>query len=126
MCLVIYLLFTLAGEKIAVSKNRREQKRQCYNFRMPGNSCFRRGVLSKHKLKPRLLGLLLRTARYETYVRAIRQEYSWVAEAAYRTKRVQVLQTFLQRTRIYWTEPMFIALEEQARENIYREISTLS
>jgi predicted metal-dependent HD superfamily phosphohydrolase len=65
-------------------------------------------------------------ARYEAYARAIRQEYSWVTEAAYRTARVQVLQTFLQRTRIYWTEPMFVTLEEQARENMRREIAALS
>lgn len=61
-------------------------------------------------------------ARYETYAQAIRQEYSWVPEASYRTARVQVLQTFLQRTRIYWMEPMFVALEVQARQNILREI----
>jgi predicted metal-dependent HD superfamily phosphohydrolase len=65
-------------------------------------------------------------ARYETYAQAIRREYSWVAEDAYRSARVQVLQTFLQRTRIYWTEPMFVALEEQARENMRREMATLS
>jgi predicted metal-dependent HD superfamily phosphohydrolase len=63
-------------------------------------------------------------ARYETYAQAIRQEYNWVPEASYRSARGQVLQTFLGRTRIYWTEPMFVALEEQARENMRREIST--
>jgi predicted metal-dependent HD superfamily phosphohydrolase len=66
------------------------------------------------------------SAEYENYARAIRKEYSWVAEAAYRTARVKVLQTFLQRSRIYWTEPMFVALEGQARENMRREIATLS
>ena len=66
------------------------------------------------------------SARYETYARAIRQEYSWVTEASYRAARVQILEAFLQRNRIYWTEPMFVALEVQARKNIRREISTLS
>lgn len=60
--------------------------------------------------------------QYETYARAIREEYSWVTEAAYRAARVQILQTFLQRARIYWTELMFVALEERARENMRREI----
>ncbi|HTK08820.1 MAG TPA: hypothetical protein VL485_16740 [Ktedonobacteraceae bacterium] len=62
---------------------------------------------------------------YDRYARAIRQEYAWVPEAAYRTGRGQVLRTFLQRDRIYWTEPMYAALEGQARENIQREIASL-
>jgi predicted metal-dependent HD superfamily phosphohydrolase len=66
------------------------------------------------------------TVEYETYARAIRQEYSWVTEASYRAARVKILQMFLQRSRIYWTEPMFVDLEERARENIHREITTLS
>src|SRR5579859_1545789 len=61
-------------------------------------------------------------AQYEAYARAIREEYSWVTDAAYRAARVQVLQNFLRRTRIYWAEPMFVALEKQARENMHREI----
>lgn len=65
-------------------------------------------------------------ARYEAYARAIRQEYSWVTEASYRASRVQVLQTFLRRTRIYWTKTMFVAQEEQARDNMRRDIIALS
>lgn len=63
---------------------------------------------------------------YDTYVQAIRQEYSWVPDTAYRTGRAQILQTFLQRARIYGTEPMYAALEEQARENIGRELASLT
>jgi predicted metal-dependent HD superfamily phosphohydrolase len=63
---------------------------------------------------------------YDAYARAIRQEYSWVPAEAYRTGRVQVLQTFLQRARIYWTEVQYSALERQARENIRGEIASLS
>ncbi len=63
---------------------------------------------------------------YDSYAQAIRQEYSWVAEAAYKTGRRQVLQAFLQRKRIYWTELIYAALEGQARENIHREIALLS
>lgn len=64
--------------------------------------------------------------RYDAYAQAIRQEYDWVSEAPYRIGRVQVLQMFLQRARIYWTAPMYTALEELARENIRREIAFLS
>ncbi|GAC1392993.1 MAG: hypothetical protein NVSMB38_18850 [Ktedonobacteraceae bacterium] len=63
---------------------------------------------------------------YDSYAQAIRQEYSWVPEASYKTGRMQVLQAFLQRKRIYWTELAYVALEGQARENIQREIALLS
>lgn len=64
--------------------------------------------------------------RYDTYAQAIRQEYDWVPEASYRAGRVQVLQTFLLRARMYWMAPLYATLEEQARENIRREIASLS
>lgn len=64
--------------------------------------------------------------RYDAYAQAIRQEYDWVPETSYRAGRVQVLQNFLQRARIYWTAPLYADLEEQARENIRREIVSLS
>lgn len=63
--------------------------------------------------------------RYDAYARAIRLEYARVPEASYRTGRVQVLQKFLQRARIYWTAPLYATLEKQARENIQREIGSL-
>jgi predicted metal-dependent HD superfamily phosphohydrolase len=63
---------------------------------------------------------------YDIYAQAIRQEYSWVPEVSYKNGRVQILQMFLQRTRIYCTKPLYAALEEQARANIRREIASLS
>jgi predicted metal-dependent HD superfamily phosphohydrolase len=63
---------------------------------------------------------------YDSYAQAIRQEYSWIAEASYKTGRRQVLQAFLQRKRIYWTELVYSSLEGKARENIQREIALLS
>jgi predicted metal-dependent HD superfamily phosphohydrolase len=63
---------------------------------------------------------------YEAYARAIREEYAWVPTDAYRTGRVQVLQAFLQRGRIYWTDYAFTVLEEQACANIRREIIFLA
>lgn len=64
--------------------------------------------------------------QYAAYAEAIRQEYHWVPAPAYKSARTRILQAFLQRTRIYWTEPMYAALEEQARENLRREIAALS
>ncbi len=43
---------------------------------------------------------------YGEYAHAIRQEYSWMAEADYITGRQQVLERFLQRSRIYFTPLM--------------------
>ncbi|MCL1472356.1 hypothetical protein [Argonema antarcticum] len=63
---------------------------------------------------------------YRNYAVAIRQEYSWLSEGEYRSGRKQVLQNFLKRERIYFTEQMFTALEEKARQNIQEEIKYLS
>ncbi len=65
-------------------------------------------------------------AEYDRYAHAIRQEYAWVSEDDYRAGRVQVLQSFLQRDRLYWTEPLFQTLELPARRNMQREIERLT
>lgn len=65
-------------------------------------------------------------AHYDAYARAIRQEYAWVPEETYKSARTQVLHTFLQRKRIYQTEPMYALLEKPARENLLREITSLA
>jgi predicted metal-dependent HD superfamily phosphohydrolase len=64
--------------------------------------------------------------RYVEYAAAIRQEYSWVAEADYRAGRTRVLQSFLQRPQIYFTSPMRAARETQARQNLHGEIQALN
>lgn len=56
---------------------------------------------------------------------AIRQEYAFVPEAAYRAGRRRILAQFLQRERIFYTEPMAVELEERARQNIARSIARL-
>ena len=56
---------------------------------------------------------------------AIRQEYAFVPETAYRKGRRRILQQFLQRERIYYTEPMAATLEKQARQNITNAIAWL-
>nr|WP_256488099.1 phosphohydrolase [Deinococcus sp. HSC-46F16] len=56
-------------------------------------------------------------ATFAAYDRAIRQEYSFVPEKAYRMGRAQVLRSFLDRDRIY-TAPEFAGLEAQAGANL--------
>ena len=61
-------------------------------------------------------------ARYDA---AIRQEYAWVSAEAYRAGRSKVLQSFLDRDRIYQTEFFRNRYEEKARENLQRVIKRL-
>jgi len=63
---------------------------------------------------------------YKTYAQGIRQEYAWVADELYRMSRIQVLQIFLQRERIYLTPQLFGKLEAKARLNLQAEIAALS
>ncbi len=56
---------------------------------------------------------------------AIRQEFSFVPEEAYRVGRRQVLQQFLQRDRIFYNPKMFEQYEERARQNIALAIAAL-
>ncbi len=63
---------------------------------------------------------------YERYAQAIRQEYSHITDEKYRAGRREVLEGFLQRPRIYFSEVMLDLLETQAHENLSREIATLS
>jgi predicted metal-dependent HD superfamily phosphohydrolase len=63
---------------------------------------------------------------YQVYSKAIRQEYSWLNNQLYRCGRKQVLQQFLQRQRIYFTQYMFTKLETRARLNLQSELAHLS
>lgn len=65
-------------------------------------------------------------AEYDAYACAIREEYAWVSDEAYRAGRRGVLEQFLHRPRIYWTEAMRAEAEEAARRNLRREIESLS
>ena len=62
---------------------------------------------------------------YQVYAQAIRKEYSWLSSELYRTGRQQVLLKFLQRDRIYFTNQMFVKLEQRARENMQAELAAL-
>ena len=63
---------------------------------------------------------------YSRYAQAIRQEYGWVREEDYRVERKRLLEGLLQRKHIYWTPLMRETLEERARDNMQRELSSLS
>src|SRR5262245_11746020 len=59
---------------------------------------------------------------YARYAVAIRREFSWVPDGEYRAGRKRVLESFLQRERIYQTEQLHGAREARARDNLRREI----
>jgi predicted metal-dependent HD superfamily phosphohydrolase len=59
---------------------------------------------------------------YKAYARAIRQEYAWVSDTEYQIGRTKILQKFLQRERIYFTEIAFQQMETKARDNIKAEV----
>jgi predicted metal-dependent HD superfamily phosphohydrolase len=60
---------------------------------------------------------------YRRYAEQIRQEYAWVPEGDYRRGRRRVLESFLNRPRIYH---LLRQLEEPTRRNIAAEIAHLS
>lgn len=64
--------------------------------------------------------------RYVRYADAIRQEYSWVDDEAYRAGRTAVLKSFLNREKIYQTERFHSLGEEPARRNLNWEIDRLA
>ncbi len=63
--------------------------------------------------------------RYQAYSRSIRLEYSWVSDSAYREGRLRVLESFLARERLYYTDTLFDELESIARRNMQGEILVL-
>lgn len=62
---------------------------------------------------------------YQAYAQAIRQEYRWVPRVLFRRKRRQVLESFLQRERLFFTAEMRARLETQARRNLQEELTLL-
>lgn len=64
--------------------------------------------------------------QYQAYARSIRQEYSWITDPEYKLGRTRVLESFLQRDRLYYTDLLFDELESIARTNMKQEIILLS
>ncbi len=63
---------------------------------------------------------------YNRYALQVRKEYSWVPVSLYTAGRSKLLQGFLGRKRLYWTEFFQDSYETTARENIAHEIEWLS
>lgn len=72
------------------------------------------------------LSILGRSADiYDRYEAAIRKEYRWVPPPLYRRRRAELLRSFLQRPRIFLTDPFFDWYEAQARRNLARAVAAL-
>lgn len=63
--------------------------------------------------------------RFEAYDTDVRKEYAWVPGFLYRRKRRAVLQSFLDRPRIYTTELAHRELDAAARRNLAAALSRL-
>jgi predicted metal-dependent HD superfamily phosphohydrolase len=62
---------------------------------------------------------------FDTYERAVRQEYAFVPDDAFRVGRALVLESFLSRPTIFSTQPARDLWEVRARENLARSIAAL-
>jgi predicted metal-dependent HD superfamily phosphohydrolase len=63
---------------------------------------------------------------YLQYRAAIRKEYAWVKDAVYRRERRRILENFIARDRLYFTDELRARLEAQARRNLRDEIQALA
>ncbi len=63
---------------------------------------------------------------YNQYAQAIRHEYAWIPLNEYRVGRKRVLESFLQRERLYFTAYMYTTKETAARINLKAESESLS
>jgi predicted metal-dependent HD superfamily phosphohydrolase len=63
---------------------------------------------------------------FDLYEAAIRREYRWVPGPLYRRKRREILQSFLDRPRIYSTAHFHALFEDAARANLGSSLSRLS
>lgn len=55
---------------------------------------------------------------FDLYEMAIRREYSWVPEEIFKKERAKILQSFLDRKSIYYTDHFRNKYEDQARKNL--------
>jgi predicted metal-dependent HD superfamily phosphohydrolase len=63
--------------------------------------------------------------RFVEYEEQIRQEYAWVPEDLFRTKRAEILERFLARDVIYRTPRLYQSHEKQARANLRASLDRL-
>ena len=72
------------------------------------------------------LGILGQSVEvYQGFETNVRKEYRFVPEAAFKARRIGVLQGFLNRPRIYSTDWFYAQLEQQARINLTATIAGL-
>lgn len=64
-------------------------------------------------------------AEYDAYVTGVRQEYSFLPDEKWNAGRKKVLERFLERPVVYQTSHFRHLLEQNARQNILREISSI-
>ncbi len=64
--------------------------------------------------------------RFERYDQDVRKEYAWVRGFRYQEARARVLQSFLDRPRLYHREHALALLEAQARINLAAALSRLA
>lgn len=64
-------------------------------------------------------------ASYAAFEADVRKEYRWVPVILFRRKRAEILESFLERPRIYNTEPFYARYELQARHNLAAAITAL-
>lgn len=63
--------------------------------------------------------------RFWRYDAAIRKEYKWIEEQAYRVGRATIMQGFLDRDQIYQTPYFYERYESAARQNLAKLIASL-
>jgi predicted metal-dependent HD superfamily phosphohydrolase len=63
--------------------------------------------------------------RFWEYEAQVRQEYAWVPEDVFCSKRAEILEHFLARERIYSTDWFFQTREKQARSNLAASLHRL-
>ena len=63
--------------------------------------------------------------RFQEYETQIRREYKWVPKALFAAKRVEILERFLARQRIYTTDHFFTKYEQPARTNLLASVRKL-
>jgi predicted metal-dependent HD superfamily phosphohydrolase len=64
--------------------------------------------------------------RFSDYERQIRQEYSWVPTEMFAAKRIEILEKFLKRPRLFQLPWFYNRLESQARCNLMDSIAQLT
>jgi predicted metal-dependent HD superfamily phosphohydrolase len=65
-------------------------------------------------------------AAFDSYEAAVRREYAWVDDKAWRSGRAAVLRKFLARPQIFHTQAFKERFEAPARKNIARSIAALA